>query len=323
MGGRLSGHPTLEILNMVSPTPITLEQPQALGFNNDWSEIRSLEEFLHIGKDSTCIAFDCEFVFDTDAATEVGLACCDKILDPFPRNPGLTEGTGQAANATLRLQEFVEQLRVQASSVKINERYLKRVEEISHYEHARNRDPFCFGNEEYINLADLDGRLCNIIKNYRDSVSATRLILVGYHMTQDIAAMRRDFPSLTRLFSAWMDVRTIMESVVGATETRWIPGIRNSLMSFGYSRHDYGARVSVYHNAGNDAVKTLAVLNALLRAKNTENLHRLQRNVGPRVILCEGQGPPKFCNKVVRIESRDSSSLPPMLQTANQVAAFL
>jgi hypothetical protein len=68
-----------ETLNIVSPK--TTEQLLEMYHSKEWREMHSLKEFRLAMHKSACIAFHCELVLNTNAATEIGLACCNKILD--------------------------------------------------------------------------------------------------------------------------------------------------------------------------------------------------------------------------------------------------
>ncbi|CAJ2503740.1 Uu.00g111340.m01.CDS01 [Anthostomella pinea] len=75
------------------------------------------------------------------------------------------------------------------------------------------------------------------------------------------------FPRLTRHFSAWLDVKRIIHDAIPQGKTA---GLRGTLTILGYPRTDTNRHGQ--HNAGDDAVITLAALEAVLVPENQATL---------------------------------------------------
>ncbi|KAK9779130.1 hypothetical protein AB5N19_06546 [Seiridium cardinale] len=275
-------------------------------------EIKSLDELKQINKKSRLVAFDCEFLLKENRATEVGLAC---LKDMKPSQP------------FQKLTRFVEHHNVEAASVKIIEHYSSRSAEIARYHRSWPRESFSFGQEQYVAVERLEEGLGEIVQNYKDG-STECLVLVAYSMDRDIEAMRRDFPKLAANFSFIVDIRTIMRSTMACEEQK-IPGIGKSLNILGYSvsgppRRGPGSPEQ-YHNAGNDAVKTLAVLCGLMNPQNVKvfrasacvdlSMTNIQKGI------CD---PPRNRENVVMLETYNAGvSQPEYLNSPMEFAAFV
>ncbi|KAK6081618.1 hypothetical protein SCUP515_02865 [Seiridium cupressi] len=275
-------------------------------------EIRSLDGLKHISKKSRLVAFDCEFLLKENRATEIGLAC---LKDMTPSQP------------FQKLARFVEHHNIEAASVKIIEHYSFRSAEIARYHRSWPRESFSFGQEQYVAVERLEEGLGEIVQNYKDG-STECLVLVAYSMDRDIEAMRRDFPKLAANFSFIVDIRTIMRSTMACEEQK-IPGIGKSLNILGYSASGPPRRgpgsPEQYHNAGNDAVKTLAVLCGLM---NPQNVKVFKASACVDLSMTNIQSgicdPPRNRENVVILETYNAGvSQPEYLNSPMEFAAFV
>ncbi|KAI8623909.1 hypothetical protein F5Y19DRAFT_343232 [Xylariaceae sp. FL1651] len=281
-------------------------------------EIKTFDELENVWHDSVFIAFDCEFLLfqetDTPTASEIGLACIHQIT---------TAETSKTPSNHVDLKQLFTDLRMKATSIKLSPRYEHRMKQIDDTPSERRwaREEFRFGTERYARVEDVEETLCQTIHAYSTiDLHTTNIVLVGYHMVHDLDAMRKDFPAVANLFTTCIDLRTIFRSMYPGDHVNEL-GIRKTLELYGYGAGDYGSR-SCYHNPGNDAVKTLALLYGLKDAENIQSLISEQGRVKTeQTEIVERRKPPCHHQYVVIIEPVDPlASLPSTLRSANKLA---
>ncbi|CAJ2512479.1 Uu.00g054940.m01.CDS01 [Anthostomella pinea] len=212
--------------------------------NANWKTLRSLQELSDIKYSLRVIAFDCEFVRTTDAATEVGLACAGKAFDSVKGY----------CNDAPELDDFASRFHVNESSIEIKESYLEQIREIVQRKHSRQRERFLFGKEQYAPLDKIESRMCE-------------------------------------------------------------------LKLLGYGEKDHGKYHSHYHNAGNDAVKHLALLHGLLQAGNIERI-KLMATIHESTDI-RGKRKPTQTLNIFIAEAADGVSQPSILNSALHFAAYI
>ncbi|KAK7935474.1 hypothetical protein PG985_000969 [Apiospora marii] len=292
--------------------------------------LQEYEELLHGGR-CVFVALDCEFVSDvhwdaepdparvfaSQAPTEVGLAFAHR---PFrPTAPAV--GTRQEP----RLRGFCRDFRVEALSLKVREPYLEKLQQIAGKPPVGNkgrgklREHFQFGDPEFVSVKQVEARVCRAVEQSRDSKPNAKVVLVGYALDADFNAMRQAFPALADMCDRFLDLSTVIRSsVFTAAAVIEPPGLRSLLKLFGYPQDDYGLSESIYHNAGNDAVKTLALLSELALPCHIETL-RLRQQIPREILLIEDIKPDDVKN-VAFVRPADGLHLPTSLDRVLKLA---
>ncbi|KAK8136596.1 hypothetical protein PG984_004536 [Apiospora sp. TS-2023a] len=293
----------------------------------------TLQEYEELRDGGSCvfIALDCEFVSDvhwdaepdparvfaSQAPTEVGLA--------FAHGPFRPTATAAGMRQEPSLKDFCHDFRVEALSLKVQEPYLEKLEQIAQKPPVGNkgrgklREDFRFGEPEFVPVKQVEARVCRAVEQYRDSKPDAQVVLVGYALDADFNAMRQAFPGLADMCGRYLDLSTVIRSsVFTAAAVIEPPGLRSLLKLFGYTQDDYGLSESIYHNAGNDAVKTLALLNDLPLPCHVETL-RLRQQIPREILLIEGVKPEDVRN-VAFVRPADGLLLPSMLDNVLKLA---
>lgn len=293
----------------------------------------TMQEYEELRDSGRCafVALDCEFVSDvhwdaepdparvfaSQAPTEVGLVFAH---GPF-RLAATAAGTGQEPS----LEGFRRDFRVEALSLKVQEPYLEKLQQIARKPPVGNkgrgklREHFRFGEPEFVPVKQVEARVCRAVEQYRDSKPYTKVVLVGYALDADFNAMRQAFPALADMCDRFLDLSTVIRSsVFTVAAVIEPPGLRSLLKLFGYPQDDYGLSESLYHNAGNDAVKTLALLNDLAMPRHIETL-RLRQQIPREILLIEDIKPDDVKN-VAFVRPADGLLLPTALDNVLKIA---
>ncbi|KAI0805220.1 hypothetical protein GGR55DRAFT_655863 [Xylaria sp. FL0064] len=124
------------------------------------------------------------------------------------------------------------------------------------------------GKERQVDLDSLESAVVEFIQSCNPT---TKLVLMGFEMPAEWTYLSRIFPGVMPYFSSWVDLRDIAKDVAAIGV---IPGRVSVLQIFGYHWKDIKGsnRCGSADNAGNDAVSTLAMANALLYPENQEKL---------------------------------------------------
>ncbi|KAK8066017.1 hypothetical protein PG997_012764 [Apiospora hydei] len=285
--------------------------------------VRTLQEYVALRHGGRCgfVALDCEFVSDvhwdtepdpakvfaSQAPTEVGLAFAH---GPFLSAAAAAAGTKQKSS----LQDFCRAL-----SRKLQQ--LAQKPPVGERGRGKLREEFQFGDSEFVPVKQVEARVCQAVEQYRDSTPGAKVVLVGYALDADFNAMRQAFPALADLCDSFLDLSTLIRSDVFTAEAVVEPpGVRSLLKLFGYPQHDYGLSESMYHNAGNDAVKTLALLDDLARPEHIETL-RLRQQIPHEILLCEDVKLSNFTN-VAFVRPADHMFLPTALDSVLKLAVL-
>ncbi|KAI1736116.1 hypothetical protein F4680DRAFT_469387 [Xylaria scruposa] len=142
-----------------------------------------------------------------------------------------------------------------------------------------------------------------------------RLILVVFEYRAEWSYMARFFPSALRYFSAWLDVIDFSREVAPGGN---VPSLKKTLNPLGYGlwdvTHDRKSEGAA-HNAGNDAVITLAILEGLQWPTNQAKLRSLQAYWR---IISSHRGPPNLLRMpfTANIQTLDQTLLPKSLDSA-------
>ncbi|KAK6834345.1 hypothetical protein PG987_009039 [Apiospora arundinis] len=317
-----------------SPNSGSLTRPRSPVSRLLQKPVCTLQEYERLRHDRRClfVALDCEFisdvhwdaepdpakVFASQAPTEVGLS--------FAHEPFLTSAVTTAhPRIEPSLGSFCHDFHVEALSIKVEEPYREKLQQIAQNppvgERGRGklREQFRFGESEFVPVKQVEARVCQVVNQYRDRTPGAKVVLVGYALDADFNAMRQGFPALADLCDSFLDLSTIIRSSI-FTEAAVIepPGLRSLLKLFGYPQDDYGLSESTYHNAGNDAVKTLALLNDLAQPSHVETL-RLRQQI-PRDILLVDNVKLDDVKNVAFVRPADGLLLPTALDNVLKLA---
>ncbi|KAI1340297.1 hypothetical protein F5Y15DRAFT_53546 [Xylariaceae sp. FL0016] len=171
------------------------------------------------------------------------------------------------------LSQLFKDSKMQAVSIKISPRFELRMNQMARLprKSRRPRDVFKFGSERHVTIDDIEATITQIVREYSERDRPKQnIVLVGYQVNFDLQAMHKDFAAVANLFTAVVDLPTIFRSLYPVEPVREM-SMRSALRIFGYGVDGYGD-LNCVHNAGNDAVETLALLHGLTNAQNRENM---------------------------------------------------
>ncbi|KAI1335070.1 hypothetical protein F5Y15DRAFT_428545 [Xylariaceae sp. FL0016] len=285
-------------------------------------EIRTLRELQEIRNDSVFIALDCKTEIDhvtgEPAAFEVGLASSDQMLDAY------------IPDFQPDLMDLYSELRMVASAFAISPRYERNALEIDPL-NANGiplaRETFEFGEMRKGHKRRIEKALCQKIQSHINRARQPNIVLVGYHLDSTLIAMRNDFSAVAGMFTACVDLRHIFRSLCPGDHINEL-GILDCLDVLGYGPFDYGLgyRDKRFFDAGNDAVRTLALLYALADAGNIQSLiDEHTRELSLKLYNhCLPLVSPYLQELHVCVEADDRhESLPSTLRKMHNFAAFL
>ncbi|KAI1383558.1 uncharacterized protein F4822DRAFT_420966 [Hypoxylon trugodes] len=129
-----------------------------------------------------------------------------------------------------------------------------------------------FGQKLQVDPEDLEPIIVDFIQSCKNKA---KLVLIGFEMAAEWTYLSEIFPKAIPFFSAWVDLRDIAKDITSSVGV--IPGLVSLLQIFGYhwkdlqpSKKDSGGGIT--DNAGDDAIATYALANALLNSENHERL---------------------------------------------------
>ncbi|XXH00856.1 hypothetical protein Hte_007207 [Hypoxylon texense] len=228
-------------------------------------KITAIQRLQNVYQDSAFIAIGTEHVGINGPNDRVLHRVSLAYLPPLRQQSYTTLSTAQPC-----LQDFYETNHIQTLALNINVgRYGNCV--------VPARPPHRFGEEQHVDLPNLEAAIIAFITRYSDKVN---LVLIGFAMETEWSYMSKFFPRATRYFSAWMDLCDLeggSASPVGAPST-----FMSLLGTFRYQWNDIrpytgNPQGSVAHSVGHDAVAICALANALLVLKTYQKPTTLQR----------------------------------------------
>ncbi|KAI2626930.1 hypothetical protein GGS26DRAFT_145171 [Hypomontagnella submonticulosa] len=179
----------------------------------------------------------------------------------------------------------------------------------------RSRDRYYFGLAQEIDADQIENTLVGLLQSIQHR-SRSPLVLVGFDLVFEFEfkTIASHLSQIAQYFSFWVD----LQEIVADTSNTKSPGMRATLLAFGFFSNDLAIRGKSDHNAGNDAIRELAVLINLLhlskgdtiqiqteqlRDKNTLRKFWARTRPGPRELY-------PFTARI-RIEGKDLKSLVP------------
>ncbi|KAI1145350.1 hypothetical protein F4825DRAFT_252232 [Nemania diffusa] len=263
--------------------------------------LTSIDIFQSTLQSSAFIALDTEsFGQDDRVLCQVGIAYTDSLV------PVLADPTCGKRS----LRKFAQQNDISVTTINVASSTQKT--QISRRIKSR------FGNDYDADLDCLNALINKLLLEYdarRIADNKDRLILVVFEYRAEWSYMARFFPSALRYFSAWLDVIDLSREVAPGGN---VPSLKKTLNPLGYSLRDVTPdrkSEGAAHNAGNDAVITLAVLEGLQWPANQAKLRSLQAYWR---IISSYRGPPNLLRMpfTASIQTLDQTLLPKSLDSA-------
>ncbi|KAI2471299.1 hypothetical protein F4781DRAFT_429416 [Annulohypoxylon bovei var. microspora] len=225
----------------------------------------------------TFVAIDFEGVITKDepiGISEIGLAVLVPPVATSSISPDALKYQGQAPEI------FFEQNTIESYWIQIKGRERRE----------RCRDRYHFGQAQEIEAEQAENTLVSLLQSiWRRSRSP--LVLVGFDLAFEFITIASHLSQITQYFSYWVDLQEIVTEI---SNTR-SPGMTTTLLTFGFFSDDLAIRGKSDHNAGNDAVRELAILVNLLhlnkgntiqiqtkQLKDTNTLRKFWKRTRPR-----------------------------------------
>lgn len=143
---------------------------------------------------------------------------------------------------------------------------------------VQRRETFGFGQVHNVVADHVEEELVKIVTSFQTNTTKPKPILIGFGMNFELRAISALYPRLTDCFSSWVDLQELAGEVSGTP----MPGLRDTLIALGYDKDFRAVRpVRVAHNAGNDAVRILAVLLNLAVLSTNLTIHRAPKRRAP------------------------------------------
>ncbi|KAK9415426.1 putative Protein kinase domain-containing protein [Seiridium unicorne] len=197
----------------------------------------------------TFVAIDFEGLIAKDeriGITEIGIA----VLFPPVSDSRISEEDLKSQGQTP--QAFLAQNAVESHWIKIKGRGRRE----------RSQDQYYFDQAEEIEAEQCETALVSLLRAIRQR-SRSPLALVGFDLVFEFKTVASHLFQITQYFSSWVDLQEITAEISNANS----PGMKDTLLAFGFFRPDLAVRGKSDHNAGNDAIRQLAVLVNLLNLR--------------------------------------------------------
>ncbi|KAI0386395.1 hypothetical protein F5Y04DRAFT_276003 [Hypomontagnella monticulosa] len=202
----------------------------------------------------TFVAIDFEGLVAEDepiGITEIGLAV---FAPPIPTTGTIPDAlTYQSQTPEI----FFKQNNIESYWIKIKGRERS----------GKLRDRYHFGQPLEIDAEQVENTLTTLLQSIRNRYSGP-LVLVGFDLLFEFKTIALHLSQITQYFSFWVDLQEIAADVSGTK----CPGLRATLLAFGFFSNDLATRGKSNHNAGNDAVRVLAILVNLLHLSKGDTL---------------------------------------------------
>lgn len=140
--------------------------------------------------------------------------------------------------------------------------------------------------DEDIDVGDVASKVMHAVQEFKDAEPETPLILVTYSSRAELSAISNLIPQLCTIFSNWVDLQPLlMDAYHSHTTYTRLDGL---LISLRYAMNTLGFHAGYQpanlHHAGNDALRTLAIMACLThenvqfrRIKELEHVLRMNQ----------------------------------------------
>ncbi|KAI0890254.1 uncharacterized protein GGS22DRAFT_194397 [Annulohypoxylon maeteangense] len=203
----------------------------------------------------TFVAIDFEGRITKDepiGITEIGLAVLTPSAATSTISPDDLRYQGQAPEI------FFKQNAIESYSIQIKGRERKK----------KYRDRYRFGPVQEIEAEQAEDTLVSLLQSIRHR-SKNPLVLVGFDLVFEFKTIASHLSQITQYFTSWIDLQEIMTEISNTKS----PGMKASLLTFGFFSKDLTTRGKWDHSAGNDAVHELAILVNLLNLSKGNTIH--------------------------------------------------
>lgn len=190
--------------------------------------------------------------------SSIGLAFASK-LEPVehPAHPAAMTGILEQGNLETHLPGEAPGKPAVARSVCFN---------IRGFERSKPTKEQTWGQpDQDVDAEDVSSKLVEAVQQFRDAEPERPLILVTYSSRAELSAISNLVPQFCHLFSGWVDLQPlVMDAYHEHTDYARLDGLRISLRyamrTLGFCT---GYQPSELHHAGNDALRTLAIMACL------------------------------------------------------------
>lgn len=206
---------------------------------------------------------------DTEGSNEqgfssIGLAFASE-LEPLdhPIHPAAIIGTSDERNMVIHQAAEASHTGGMAQSICFN---------IRGFERSQPTREGTWGQlDKDVDVKRIASVVTDFLQKCKEARSEKPLILVTYSSHAELSAISTLFPQICGLFSAWVDLQPLVREVYHQhTNYRRLNGLdislRYAMRTLGFST---GYQPGTLHHAGNDALRTLAIMARLMY----ENLH--------------------------------------------------
>ncbi|KAK9787337.1 putative Exonuclease domain-containing protein [Seiridium cardinale] len=203
----------------------------------------------------TFVAIDFEGLIAKDeriGITEIGIA----VLSPPVSDSRISEEDLKSQGQTP--QAFLAQNAIESHWIKIKGRERRE----------RSQDRYYFGQAEETEAEQCETAIVSLLQAIRQRFRSP-LVLIGFDLVFEFKTIVSHLSQITQYFSSWVDLREIAAEISNANS----PGMKDTLLAFELFRPDLAVRGKNDHNAGNDAIRQLAVLVNLLNLRKGGRLH--------------------------------------------------
>ena len=277
------------------------------------------------------IAMDTEH-YDGQNFSSVGLAFASN-LEPsgHPCNPAAMTGALEKRDLVTQNIDGASRNVAMAQSICFNIRGFER----AHPTRERIWDP----PDNDIHIEAVASKVTDFVRQCKELAPERPLILVTYSAQAELSAISTLFPELFLLFSNWVDLQPlVLEAYHRHTNYTRLNGLcislKNAMRIFSFSA---GYQPKHLHHAGNDALRTLAVMKCLTyenvqcrRSEQLENILRvkelqkeqiyLKGTAKDRGLKSNRPGPPSQYPHVAKITMVPHTDIAEQSRTGHQFA---
>lgn len=195
-------------------------------------------------------------------------------------------------------------------------------------------------SDEDINIQDVASKVMDAVRKFKETEPGKPLILVTYSASAELSAISTLMPQLYQLFSHWVDIQPlVMEAYHLHTDYTRLDGLLVSLRcAMRALCFRGGYQPPRLHHAGNDALRTLAIMVCLTHEnvkfarirrleyvlvlnKLRKELRLLERMQRSRGLLSNRPGPPSQYPQVATVNAVPAPNIRPEVWAGHLPAA--
>lgn len=266
---------------------------KASGLLSESSRIHSIRSLRRDYASSPVLSFDIEGKGDQVSQIGIALLPCFVTFECEETESLTSDGT---------FKWFVHEHRIQVRNIAILGRGSPKSE--------RHREKLKYGFVSYARPAEIEATVVATLSRLRlPSMGAVFVYFGG----NDLKWVRSYCPGIMHMFSAWADITNYVKQASGGHP----PSLRNSITALRITENTTCKR---FHNAGNDTVRSLAVLAALYTRDPSLKLS-VTRTKLPKFF--DGRPSPRRRYPfTARLETVNGTALPPTLTSCLRIYRF-